>query len=358
MVIKVRGITNEEGNRLRNLLRKTKKVITARRTHVILASAQGFKPPDISILTAYSEDQVRTIIKAFNEDGFEALKPKYCGGRPRKFSEEQRAKLVALATSKPKDLDLPFQQWSLTRLRHEAITLGIVEDISLEWLRVILHEATITHQSVKTWKESKDPEFEKKKRRIDRLLAIKHNPPVVLATDEMGPISLTPKTGKGWAVIKKPQRVPATYSKRNGVRHFFGVFNTKKKRIWGQIKERKREKDWFSFLKAIRRRYPKGNKVYIIQDNYSAHWTDNIKAWAKSSNISLVPTPTNASWLNPIECEFGPLKDLVFAGSNYESWDEVETAFAASTKYRNKNRERMVRKARKSKIRKPLWLRH
>jgi transposase len=323
-----------------------------------MASAQGFKPPDISDLTAYSVDQVRTIIKAFNEDGFDSLNPKYCGGRPLKFSEEQRAQLVALATSRPKDLDLPFQQWSLSRLKKEAIRMGIVEDISQEWLRVILHEATITRQSIKTWKESKDPEFEKKKRRIDRLLAIKRNPPIVLALDEMGPLSLTPKGGKCWAPEKKPHRVPATYNKKQGVRYFFGVFNTKKKRIWGQLRKHKKEKDWFSFLKAIRRRYPKGDRIYVIQDNYTPHWTPTIRKWARKNRMCLVPTPTNASWLNPIECEFGPLQDLVFPGSNYESWGEVEEIFKIATKYRNQNRERMVRKRRKRKVRKPLWLRH
>ena len=323
-----------------------------------MASAQGFKPPDISDLTAYSTDQVRTIIKAFNEDGFDSLNPKYCGGRPPKFSEKQRAKLVGLATSRPKDLDLPFQQWSLSRLKKEAIEMGIVEDISIEWLRVILHEATITHQSIKTWKESKDPEFEKKKRRINRLLAIKHNPPIVLACDEMGPLSLTPKGGKAWGPAKGPYRVPATYKKHEGIRYFFGVFNTKKKRIWGQLRKKKKQKDWHSFLKAIRRRYPKGDRIYIIQDNLNTHWTAKIRKWAKENNVKLVPTPTNASWLNPIECEFGPLQQMIFAGANYESWDEVEEMFQRATKYRNMNRDRMVRKRRKRKVRKPLWLRH
>ena len=323
-----------------------------------MSSAQGFKPPDISELSAYSIDHVRTIIKGFNEDGFDSLQPRYCGGRPEKFTEKQRDNLVVLATSKPQDLGLPFQQWSLSRLKREAINQGIVNDISQEWLRVILHEATITRQSVKTWKESNDPEFEKKKRRIERLLAIKHNPPVVLAVDEMGPLSLTPKGGRGWFQAKKPHRVPATYNKKNGVRYYFGVFNTKKKRIWGQIHKRKKEKDWFSFLKAIRRRYPKEYRIYIIQDNYAPHKTDKIKEWAKHNKVSLILTPTNASWLNPIECEFGPLQDMVFAGSNYKSWDEVEDAFKAVERYRNKNRDRTKRRNRKKKVRKPLWLRH
>lgn len=357
MVVKVRDISNPEGKRLRNLMRKSKEIITVRRANVILLSAQGFRADDISDLTGYSVEHARDIIKAFNNDGFDSLNPKYCGGRPPKFSEEDREKLVSLATTPPKDLGLPFQQWSLSRLRLEVIKQSIVESISKEWLRIILHEATITNQSVKTWKESNDPEFEKKKKRIERLLRKKHNPPVVLSADEMGPLSLIPKKGRHWAIEKKPLRVPATYHKNKGVRNFLGVFNTKKKRIWGYLSRRKRGKEWHSFLKAIRRRYPSEQRIYIIQDNFAAHWTDDIKKWARNNKMSLVPTPTNASWLNPIECEFTPLQDMVFSGSNYQSWDEVDCAIKGAMKYRNKYREKNTQR-RKRKIRKPLWLRH
>jgi hypothetical protein len=47
---------------------------------------------------------------------------------------------------------------------------------SEEWLRVILHEDEVSHQSIRTWKKSPDPEFKKKKRRIERLTRKKHNP--------------------------------------------------------------------------------------------------------------------------------------------------------------------------------------
>jgi hypothetical protein len=69
----------------------------------------------------------------------------------------------------------------------EAVRRNIVESISLEWLRVILDEADVSRQSIKTWKESRDTEFESKKKRIDRLTHRKNNQPVVLSADEIGP---------------------------------------------------------------------------------------------------------------------------------------------------------------------------
>ena len=65
--------------------------------------------------------------------------------------------------SRPKDLGLPFTQWSLSKLQESVVKMGIVESISHEWVRKILKARGITYQRSKTWKESKDPEFEFKK---------------------------------------------------------------------------------------------------------------------------------------------------------------------------------------------------
>ena len=92
-----------------------------------------------------------------------ALKPRYRGGRPRTFTEEQRAAIIELAQIPPNTLDLPFTHWSLSKLKEEAERRGIVTFISMETIRVIVEEADITYQHTKTWKASNDPDFEVKK---------------------------------------------------------------------------------------------------------------------------------------------------------------------------------------------------
>ena len=160
MVIHVRAITNAEGNRLRTIVRHPKDPIELRRAQVVLSSAQGFTPPYIARLVGMSVDYVRTLIHQFNSDGMDMLRPKWKPGGSYKFTDRQKEQLVELATSRPKDTGLPFAQWSLSRIRDEAVRRSIVESISLEWLRVILDEADVSRQSIKTWKESKDPEFD------------------------------------------------------------------------------------------------------------------------------------------------------------------------------------------------------
>lgn len=52
-------------------------------------------------------------------------------------------------------------------------------------------------------------------------------------------------------------------------------------------------------------------------DNLSAHTGADIRRWAKKSKADLCFTPTYASWANPIEALFGPLRQFTFANSNH-----------------------------------------
>jgi hypothetical protein len=52
-------------------------------------------------------------------------------------------------------------------------------------------------------------------------------------------------------------------------------------------------------------------------DNLSAHKGNKIRAWARKNRIELCFTSTNASWANPIEAHFGPLRQFTLANSHH-----------------------------------------
>ena len=317
MVLHVRTLRNEEGQRLARICRHPGDPIELRRAQVILSSAQGFTPPYIARLVGLTPDWVRTLIHTFNLHGFKMLKPNWKAGGNWKFTQEQKDELVALATSRPRDLGLPFSQWSLSRLRQEARDQRIVDSISLEWLRVILDEADVSHQSIKTWKESKDPKFEEKKRRIDRLTHKQHNPPVVLSMDEIGPISVQPHGGTGWFRSGHPQRIPSTYTRTRGVRYLYLTLNVYHQRLSGRFYRHKGGEPWLEYLEQERAKYSYEHRVYIIQDNLSAHWTPAVRAWARQNHVTLVASATQASWMNPVESHAGDLQKMVLDGSDF-----------------------------------------
>jgi hypothetical protein len=110
MVLRVRELTLEEGEKLRRIVRHGRDPIEFKRAHLVLASAQGNTPPRVSIIALMSEDYIRRVICAFNEHGMAMLKPKWGSGRTPEFMDERRKKLVDLALSRPRDLGLSYAQ--------------------------------------------------------------------------------------------------------------------------------------------------------------------------------------------------------------------------------------------------------
>ena len=165
--IRVREISNEEGQRLLRIVRRSSgSVVTWRRAQMVLLSAQGMGVAQIAKVAFSSEDRVREVLHNFNDDGFESLYPKYAGGRPPTFTLPQRQAIKKIALARPTDHGLPFSTWSLSKLADFLVAEGVVDDISHEGLRALLREEGVSFQVIKTFKASNDPDFEAKRNRV------------------------------------------------------------------------------------------------------------------------------------------------------------------------------------------------
>jgi transposase len=143
--VQVRAISQDEGNRLLRIVRRSSgSVVTWRRAQMVLLSAQGMDAAKIAEVTFTSADRVRDVLHNFNADGFDSLRPKYAGGRPPKFDLVQRAQIKKIALSRPSDHQLPFSTWSLSKLADFLVAEGVVEDISHEGLRGLLREQGVS----------------------------------------------------------------------------------------------------------------------------------------------------------------------------------------------------------------------
>lgn len=143
--VRVREITNDEGNRLLRIVRRSSgSVVTWRRAQMVLLSAQGMDTAQIAQVTFTSADRVRDVLHNFNADGFDSLRPKYAGGRPPKFDTGQREAIKQIALARPADHGLPFSTWSLSKLADYLVAQGVVEDISHEGLRQLLRDEGVS----------------------------------------------------------------------------------------------------------------------------------------------------------------------------------------------------------------------
>src|SRR3954471_19204653 len=103
--VRARRLTDDEGRRLQQLVRRGKhESIRVRRALIIMASASGTPVPAIAHLVAADEDTVRDVIHAFNERGMSALAPNWAGGRPRRITTDDEDFIVATARTRPEKL--------------------------------------------------------------------------------------------------------------------------------------------------------------------------------------------------------------------------------------------------------------
>ena len=240
-----------------------------------------------------------------------------------------------MAGARPDTQGVALTRWSLPRLADHLAELGVAE-ISPAHLGRVLAEAGLSFQRTRTWKASPDPDYEAKAARVLELQAA---PPAdgghVIAFDQMGPLSLRPIAGAGWAPLGRPERQRATYHRRHGTRYVFGAYDVHDDRLRVRLRPRRRGSDNLAFMTQIRGAIPARRRIYWIQDNLSANWTPDIRAFAAAHQIELVATPTYASYLNPVECHFFPITEFVVNNADYVDWDAFAWALARHVQHRN-----------------------
>jgi transposase len=357
--IRVREISNEEGNRLLRIVRRSSgSVVTWRRAQMVLLSAQGMAVARIAEVTFTSPDRVREVLHNFNADGFDSLYPRYSGGRPPTFTLPQRQEVKKIALSRPQDHDLPFSTWSLAKLADFLVDEGVVDDISHEGLRVLLREEGVSFQALKTWKRSNDPDFEAKKNRVLELYAIADgrvqpgpgDPTVVVCFDEFGPLNLEPRPGRQWAARsgrhRDPARPPrrgrrATYTRPHGIRHLLACYDLSTDRLYGHVKVCKGRTEFLAFCRYIRSLHPPEVRIAVVLDNFSPHLTTKtdrrVGDWAAANNAELAYVPFYASWLNRIEAQFTALRYFALDGTDHESHKAQARMIRRYIAWRNRN---------------------
>ncbi|MEV5768165.1 IS630 family transposase [Micromonospora sp. NPDC052213] len=334
-LVRVRRLSDQEGQQLLRITRRgTGSPIRLRRAMVVLASAGGNTVPAIARLVQADEDTVRQVIHRFNEMGMASLDPRWAGGRPRQISPDEEQFIVETANTRLDKLGRRFSRWSVRKLAdHLCLHATRRVRVGRERLRQILHRHRITFQRTKTWKESTDPQREVKLARIEYVSS--HFPQRVFAFDEFGPLVIRPHVGTGWAPAG--HRLPANYRKLHGVRQFHGCYSVGDDQLWGVVRRRKSAANTLAALKSIRAARPNGAPIYMILDNLSAHKGAKIRAWAARNKVELCFTPTCASWANPIEAQFGPLRTFVIAGSHHPNHPALARKLQAYLRWRNAN---------------------
>ena len=83
------------------------------------------------------------------------------------------------------------------------------------------------------------------------------------------------------------------------------------------------------FLEKLLEIYP-DKDIYIIWDGWSAHKSSYTKIFLDlHPRIKILPLPTKASWLNPVERDFSMIQKFILNNSNFQNVREAMDMISA-----------------------------
>jgi transposase len=154
----------------------------------------------------------------------------------------------------------------------------------------------------RSFKLSRDPDFNDKVRDI---VGLYMNPPdraVVICADEKSGIQALDRSQ---TILPLRLGMLASRSwdyKRNGTIDLFAALNILDGTVVTQFHKRHRHQEFLVFLRTVDNKFPEGFDIHMVLDNYDTHTHPNVKRWfAKHPRFILHFTPTGASWLNMVE---------------------------------------------------------
>jgi transposase len=142
--------------------------------------------------------------------------------------------------------------------------------------------------------------------------------------------------GVAWAPRCLPHRMRATYHRPHGVEYFLGFYDVHDDCFTGVFAKRKRVVELCDAFQRLRACYPR-RQLYVVLDNLPhVHDHPRFLQLLRRLRITPVYTPTNASWLNLIEAQFGVTKRFTLTDTDDPDHQARRQRIVRYIRYRNR----------------------
>jgi len=135
----------------------------SRRCRVLWASANRTRVADIARGGSWHPESVRRLLRTFNADGLDALRPSKPTGRPpweASLSEKTIEALLGLARESPQQHGVDMPVWTADALADAAYEQGILEErVSAKCIRNLFSRRGYSWKLVQAWQTSPDPDY-------------------------------------------------------------------------------------------------------------------------------------------------------------------------------------------------------
>jgi transposase len=309
------------------------------RAQIVLLAARRASNVDIAAELCVTVDTVRTWRGRFAAGGLEGLVDRPRSGRPPRFTPVQVAQVKSLACQLPAASGAPLSRWSCPELAREAVTRGVVEEISASTVRRWLADDAIKPWQYRSWIFPRDPDFAVKAARVLDLYEGRWDgTPLgvgeyVISSDEKTSIQARcrchPSLPPGKA---RMMRVNHEY-KRGGAVAYLAAYDVHQARVFGRCAPSTGIKPFMALVEQVMtlEPYVSAKRVFWVVDNGSSHRGQKAidRLTERFPNAVMVHTPVHASWLNQVEIFFSVVQRKVVSPNDFTDLTEVEQRLAA-----------------------------
>ena len=243
-----------------------------------------------------------------------------------------------MACELPVESGVPLSRWSSSELAREAITRGIVEQISGVTVWRWLSQDAIKPWQHRSWIFPRDPLFAERAGPILDLYAgywqgeRLHPGDYVVCADEKPSIQARKRTAIRPARCGEGQKVEHEYE-RMGALCYLAAWDARRAKIFDRCATKDGIQPFDALVDQFMSQHPYSHaqRVFVIIDNGSAHRgkrsIDRLQGtWP---NLTLVHTPVHASWLNQAEIYFSVVQRKVVTPNDFADLDTLQTHLLA-----------------------------
>lgn len=238
-----------------------------------------------------------------------------------------------MACELPVQSGVPLSRWSSSELAREAVTRGIVEQISGVTVWRWLSQDAIKPWQHRSWIFPRDPLFAERAGPILDLYAgywqgeRLHPGDYVVCADEKPSIQARRRTATRPARRGEGQKVEHEYE-RMGALCYLAAWDARRAKIFDRCAAKDGIQPFDALVDQFMSQHPYSHaqRVFVVVDNGSAHRgkrsIDRLQGtWP---NLILVHTPVHASWLNQAEIYFSVVQRKLVTPNDFADLDTLQ----------------------------------
>lgn len=302
------------------------------RARMVLMAAEGRPAAQIAACLGCSDETVKRWRSRYERQGLDGLRDRSKSGRPLTHDHAKRARLIALACTRP-----PQSEQGLRRERWTYQELADQVGMSRSRAHAILRQAEIRPHLTEYWVMSElGPEFDAQAAEVCGLYLDPPEGAIVVSIDEKTGIQAKAPTRPddppraGRAARREHEYV------RNGTQNLFAALEVHSGEVSGMASKTRNRFDLIRFLELLEGEIPAGKEVIAITDNLSTRTTQEVEDWlAEHPRWRFQFTPKHASWLNQVEIFFSILARRLLKHGSFDSEQDLAAQMLAFLEHYN-----------------------